>query len=573
MQAAVEAERGTQTPAATATVTQGTSDKPSTAKARPDKAGTDKAGTDSASTDSASTDKAGTDSASTGTGRANPEAASASDESPGPITEPLARVRVVTDLAQIAAPGNEQSPRAANGTTAAPVRPGPPWPAQHRPADRDRPTGDRPADRDRPAALDRAIVPRRRGRLDRGALPRRDTSPGRLAPPSRSVPRRPAEPDQPATTQPGRPRAALPAPAAPAPTAPAPAARDKQPDRSRRPAQKKRSAQPKQSAKDTDQAQTGWPAQGGWPAETGPAPTETPDRPAGRKARASRPRVVGVAAVAIVLVAAGTLAAVLTSRAQAPKTAANRTARPGTAVSRAANWVASQVSHSAVVACDHIMCRALTSARFPEHNLQPIGPTSPYPVHADVVVVTPEVQRQFGSSLAAQVAPSIMAQFGKGAATISIRVVARQGAAAYKSALAADLRLRRVGGAALLASHQVTASALARKDLLSGRVDARLIVVLTALASVHPVDIVGFGTVFKGTSADIPFRMADVAADDAAAKLNSAAYVAFLKAVINEQPTEYAPQTAGPLPSDGQSVFQIQFSAPSPLGLLAAQGP
>jgi len=365
-------------------------------------------------------------------------------------------------------------------------------------------------------------------------------------------------------------------------------ARDKQSDRKKRLAQTKRSAQKRQSAQDTNQAQTGWPPQGGWRAETGPPSTETPSTetpstetpstetahgPASRKARPSRPRVVGVAAVAVVLVAAGTVAAVLTSRAQAPKPAANRTAGPGTAASRAADWVESQVSHSAVVACDHIMCGALASARFPEHNLQPIGPTSPYPVRADVVVVTPALQRQFGSNLAAQVAPSILAQFGTGAATISIRVVAQQGAAEYKSALAADLRLRRAGGAALLASHQVTASALAREDLTSGRVDARLIVVLTALASVHPVDIVGFGAVVRGTSADVPLRMADIAVDDAAAKLSPAAYAAFLNAVLKAQPTQYAPQTAGPLPSGGQSVFQIQFSAPSPLGLLGPQGP
>jgi hypothetical protein len=293
---------------------------------------------------------------------------------------------------------------------------------------------------------------------------------------------------------------------------------------------------------------------------------------ASRKARPSRPRVVGVVAVAVLLVAAGTIAAVLTSRAQAPNPTANRTAKPGTPASRAANWVASEVSQSAVVACDHVMCRALAVAHFPKRNLQPIAPNSPYPVHSDVVVVTPQVRRQFGSSLATQVAPSILAQFGKGAATISIRVVARQGAAAYKLALAADLNLRRAGGAALLASHQVTTSALARKDLISGRVDARLVVVLTALASVHPVDIVSFDSV-SGASADVPLRMAEVAAEDAAAKLTPSAYAAFLNKVINEQPTQYAPQTAGPLLSGGQSVFQIQFSAPSPLGLLGPQGP
>ena len=281
---------------------------------------------------------------------------------------------------------------------------------------------------------------------------------------------------------------------------------------------------------------------------------------------------MGVAALAVVLVAAGTVAAVLTSRNQAPKPTANRTAGPATTTSRAADWVASQVRHGAVVSCDQLMCSALATAHFPEHNLQLIGPTSSYPVHSDVVVVTPKVRRQFGSSLGTDWAPSVLAQFGTGAAAITIRIVAQQGAAAFKSALDADLRLRRAGGAALLASHQVTASAGARKYLISGQVDARLIIVLTALAAVHPIDIVGFDAV-TGASADVPLRMADIAADDAAAKLSSSAYLQFLDAVIRAQPTQYAPQTSGPVQSGGTSVFQIQFSAPSPLGLLGPQGP
>ncbi len=268
------------------------------------------------------------------------------------------------------------------------------------------------------------------------------------------------------------------------------------------------------------------------------------------------------------LVAAGTVAAVLTSRAQAPKPTA--TAGPTTTTIRAANWVASEVSHSAVVACDQLMCSALAAAHFPRHNLQLIGPT--YPVHSDVVVVTPKVRHQFGSSLATNWAPSSLAQFGAGSAAISIRVVAQQGAAAFKSALAGDLKLRRDGGAALLASHQVQVSAQARKCLDSGQVDARLIIVLTALASVHPIHIVRFDAV-TGASADVPLRIAEVAADDAAAKLSQAAYSHFLTTVIRVQQAPYAPQLSGPAQSGGTSVFLIQFSAPSPLGLLGPGGP
>ncbi len=150
--------------------------------------------------------------------------------------------------------------------------------------------------------------------------------------------------------------------------------------------------------------------------------------------------------------------------------------------------------------------------------------------------------------------------------------MAQQGAAAYKSALTKDLGLRRQGGAALLASRQVTVSARARKDLISGKVDARLIVVLTALAAVRPVDIVGFGTV-SAASPDVPLRIADLAPADAAAKLSPRAYVQSLNTVMREEPAPYAPLSYGPLTSGRISVFQIQFAAPSPLGLLGPQGP
>ncbi len=274
------------------------------------------------------------------------------------------------------------------------------------------------------------------------------------------------------------------------------------------------------------------------------------------------------------LVAAGTVAVVLTSRAQAPTPAANHTAGPAaTTASRAAAWVTSQVSHDAVVACDHLMCGALAAAGFPGRNLRPITSASPQPPHSDVVVVTPVVQHQFGPGLATDWAPVVLARFGSGAGTISVRVVSPHGAAAYETALTADLRLRRIGGAGLLTNPQVTASALARKQLTSGQVDARLIIVLTALASVHPVDIVAFGTGFAGTSAGVPLRMADIAADDAAAKMSGSAYLRFLLTLVHAQPAPYTPPSAGPVSANGESLFQIQFAAPSPLGLLGPQGP
>ncbi len=170
----------------------------------------------------------------------------------------------------------------------------------------------------------------------------------------------------------------------------------------------------------------------------------------------------------------------------------------------AASWVASQVSHNDYVACDKAMCNALTARGFPGRKLQLIRPNSGYPLRAQVAVVTPLVARQFGSRFATKWAPAVLTRVGSGPSAIFIRIVSSKGAAAYSSALSKDVRQRKASAQHLLGNAHVKATAAARNDLAQGRVDARLIVVLTALASVHPIEILGFGTTFAGSSPGIP---------------------------------------------------------------------
>jgi hypothetical protein len=296
--------------------------------------------------------------------------------------------------------------------------------------------------------------------------------------------------------------------------------------------------------------------------------------PAGRG-----PRVAVAATLAVVITAAASMTAVLISRGSAARTDGSgqhggQVAGQATITRRAAVWVASQVSHDARVACDKAMCDALTADGFPGRHLQLIRVGSADPLRSDVVVITPAVRRQFGGALAAEWAPDALVSFGSGTAAITVRVIARQGAAAYQSALRADLKLRQIEGAGLLASGHVTASAKARKQLVSGLVDARLIVVLTALSAVHPIDIVAFGPPSAGASAGLPLRVADLAQTDQAAKLTRPDYLRFLLNVLHAQPAGYRPWSAGPArAAGGQPVFRIEFAAPSPLGLLGPQRP
>ena len=89
------------------------------------------------------------------------------------------------------------------------------------------------------------------------------------------------------------------------------------------------------------------------------------------------------------------------------------------------------------------------------------------------------------------------------------------------------------------------------------------------LAGQHPVDVIGFGGVAAGAGPGVPLRTVYLAESDAAAHLTGSAYVRALEAVVRAEVPPYVPLsvTSGQLPG-GQQVLQIEFSAPSPLGLL-----
>ena len=72
-----------------------------------------------------------------------------------------------------------------------------------------------------------------------------------------------------------------------------------------------------------------------------------------------------------------------------------------------------------------------------------------------------------------------------------------------------------------------------------------------------------------GADADVPTRTAYLAESDDAANLSSSAYVSVLESVLRAQIPPYVPFSFGSTQlTSGQPVLQIEFAAPSPLGLL-----
>ena len=137
--------------------------------------------------------------------------------------------------------------------------------------------------------------------------------------------------------------------------------------------------------------------------------------------------------------------------------------------SRAAAWVARQVSQDAIVACDPDMCSALLAQRIAPGNLLELRGGAPDPLGSDVLVATAAVRSQFGARLASVYAPAVLASFGSGHLRIEVRAVAPDGAAAYRAGLDADLTARRDAGRQLLGNPHVRFSAAARSELQAGQ--------------------------------------------------------------------------------------------------------
>jgi hypothetical protein len=306
--------------------------------------------------------------------------------------------------------------------------------------------------------------------------------------------------------------------------------------------------------------------------QSNPAPARVTRSPAGRR---RRPAMVGVVVIAALLIAGGVTASVLSLRdnvapADASKTAtALGSARLARDMASAATWVTAQVSHTDVVSCDPAMCQALEQHGFPARHLLRLGPSAPYPLKSTVVVVTPILQRQFGTSLAAHWAPAVLAGFGRGADQVTIHIMAPHGALAYNSALLADGKQRSAVGAGLLTSRQITTTRAAAGAMTAGDVDARLLIVITALASQHPIEILAFGETWPGMTAGIPLRTADFAENVPAAHMSGREYAQAIIAQLRTQPAALRPVYITTVRFAGQKALQIEFPAPSPLGLVS----
>ena len=252
------------------------------------------------------------------------------------------------------------------------------------------------------------------------------------------------------------------------------------------------------------------------------------------------------------------------ARAQSSSAAPSAVALAAAAASRqqAATWIAAQVSHGVIVACDPLMCNALQQQGFPAASLSPMGASAGDPLGSGIVISTTAVRSQLGPRLAEVYAPEVIASFGSGQSLVQVRVIAAGGAAAYLAAGKADLTARMVAGREIARNSRIRAPAAAKRDLASGQVDSRLLITLAALAHRFPVQVRSFSDSGPGAGMYDPLRRVTLTAPTAR-YLNQ--LPGFLRA---QRPPLLAAVTDHHL--GHATLVQIEFTAPSPTGLLDA---
>jgi hypothetical protein len=232
------------------------------------------------------------------------------------------------------------------------------------------------------------------------------------------------------------------------------------------------------------------------------------------------------------------------------------------AQAQAAGWIAGQVSSDAIVACYPAMCAALQAHGVIPGRLLPLGRGPAGPPSANVLAISSSTV----SPLADEYAPGMIASFGAGRNRIEVRAVAAGGAAAYESALRADLAARKSAGPQLLRNSHIRFTAPEAGQLRAGEVDSRLLATLAALSSVYSFRVTAFGDASPG--AQMLFREVTITTGSTG---DEAAELAGARALVTAQAPPFLPAHATIIHlTSGQVALSVEFAAPSPLGLLTA---
>ena len=286
---------------------------------------------------------------------------------------------------------------------------------------------------------------------------------------------------------------------------------------------------------------------------------EHPRRMARQAPSRRRGRTIALVAAAAVVVAAGPIAVMLARHSPAPPDGSGSGLRD-----QAAAWISQQVSPNDVVSCDLAMCQTLEAYGVSTGSLLVMSPGDDHLQNSEVVVATSAIRHLFGSRLDSNDAPTVLASFGSGNARIEVRVVAAHGAKVYLSQLQTDLRQREQAGAALASpASRLVLSAVAKKQMVTGQVDSRILLVFTLLLQQKGfINVLGFGDSGPHASPNVPLRSVYLAETGAIANVRSTL------SALHQQHSSFRPARAETVHFDGKRALYIEFAAPPVLGLI-----
>jgi hypothetical protein len=144
-------------------------------------------------------------------------------------------------------------------------------------------------------------------------------------------------------------------------------------------------------------------------------------------------------------------------------------------------------------------------------------------------------------------------------ARVGVRAIAPAVPAAVRTQFAAEQGALASAGRQLLGNKNIQASPSARAALAEGRVDARLLAILSLLSAQLPVRVVAFiGT--PGAGSGVPLRGAEVGVASPSAR---SAVVGLLDA----QQGIYRPAAVTVIGGGSQAVVAVRFDAPADLNI------
>ncbi|MGO9294906.1 MAG: hypothetical protein ACLP52_13695 [Streptosporangiaceae bacterium] len=300
-----------------------------------------------------------------------------------------------------------------------------------------------------------------------------------------------------------------------------------------------------------------------------PAPAAA--RPAAAAGRPRRRLAAALAVVAVLLASGAVTYALIATPAVA---VGGPAAGNGPAWRSAAAWIARQIGRDVRITCDQRMCEQLRWDRVPSRDLRKLPPGPDAVMSTPVIVATHDLRRQLGNRLSAVVATGMIAQFGSGSSTIQIRVALPVGAS-FRSLVAADVAARKADGTSLLNSPaRIMVAAPARRQLTEGQVDSRLLIMITALGALQPVQVLSFGDPSPGAGLSVSPLRSVVLAQPASSHAVNTAYIASLRGFVLAQRGQYRPaRMTTSRTRNGRETLSVTFAAPSQLGTLGAREP